>query len=442
MDLNDIIESIEPGAEIELQDKPFINELRKGNLTDFIVGKTKDELLSSLETLAYLNMNADIVINRILWIIGEKRKTFYNCFVQPPWSHGYKLKPNDNYFFVQNMKKRGKRFNKFELFATIHVPDFDSIVRVNNLEYFKFMCKKYKSNIDNLCQDTLFKTNNMEMIIHAIEVGFKFCGNLNSAGNYSYEVLKFACDNFKHLKNGICQSCIDANNLEGLKYAIDDTVFNLYLSSCNDLETVKFLHDSGYMEICIYNYVGFNASPEVFKFMINNGYRFDDYNLQTIEMAECLMKNNIPFSNEMTEWVARAAKYDVLKFLIENKAPFEFDILCEEIACNDDFEMLKFIIENNYYLYPNNIGDKTIPPVICDEAARVGNVEMFKYLLDLGCNPTDRAINLACCNSKVEMVKYLCENGYKLESYLWDSCGNKDIKKLLKKYKCPIKTDS
>jgi ankyrin repeat protein len=104
--------------------------------------------------------------------------------------------------------------------------------------------------------------------------------------------------------------------------------------------------------------------------------------------------------------------------------------------------MLKFIIENNYYLYPNNIGDKTISPVLCDEAARVGNVEMFEYLLDLGCNPTDRAINLACCNSKVKMVKYLCKNGYKLESYLWDSCGNKDIKKLLKKYKCPIKTDS
>jgi hypothetical protein len=60
MDLYEIINSIEPGVKVNI-DKPFINEL--DNLPFFVNGKTIEELHLALETLVFLNRNADIVLD-------------------------------------------------------------------------------------------------------------------------------------------------------------------------------------------------------------------------------------------------------------------------------------------------------------------------------------------------------------------------------------------
>ena len=81
------------------------------------------------------------------------------------------------------MKERGTYFNRFELLASYDQPIFNRIVKTNNTEYFKLMCKKYKKKIDRIDLSTLYITNNIEIIKHAVEVGFKFYGKPLTTGN-------------------------------------------------------------------------------------------------------------------------------------------------------------------------------------------------------------------------------------------------------------------
>ena len=383
------------------------------------------------------------MVDRILWIIGEKRKTFYEHFVQPPWSSGYKLKPNDNYFFVQEMKKRGKKFNMFELFATFHKPDFYSIVKTGNLEYFKFMCKKYKSQISSLDPDLLFRTNNIKLIKYAVKMKFELKGALYSAGLYTFEVLKYACDSdFKFSRSKICQSCVDHNNLKNLKYAIDDSVSELSIHAENDLEMIKFLHFSNLLDGDeVYPY--YEPEFEIVKFLIDNGYKYPSSCIKDIKVAEFMLKNGIKFDEDMCECVADKRRYEVMKFMVDNGGLFKFAAICHAIANNNDLAELKFVVDNKYDLLPGNIGGNTMPDDICDNAIKHGNFEMLSYLVELGYSYTSSSLEIACYNNNPLMVEHLHKNGCELTSDLWVVCRDskdrkyKEIRHILKKLKCP-----
>jgi ankyrin repeat protein len=131
-----------------------------------------------------------------------------------------------------------------------------------------------------------------------------------------------------------------------------------------------------------------------------------------------LIKNNI-IENQKSAltWAVKEAYFDMVKYLVENGANINNDILHQTVSrtyiYQTHIEIVDYLIKHGADI--NKIDEYMgYTPLCC--AIHHGCLEMVKYLIENGANTNNNNLHIACRYNHFEIVKYLVELGVDVNS--------------------------
>ena len=270
------------------------------------------------------------------------------------------------------------------------------------------------------------KNGNLEMIKYLHENGCPWdahtCAEAASFG--SLEMLKYLHENGCPWDDETTEFASEFNNIECLKYAhengcpIYDKIFLDSLKNKN-FEIFKyatennFPFDNGLVimgfitelinEVLVYGNFDFA------KCLIENGYKYYDYNLWLC-CYSAKKQNNQDFLNfalpicsrdsSLCVECAGVGDVGILKFLIENGCDIDENEIMSQAAFNRETDCLKYLHKLNI---PWNVET-------CNSAIKIDNIANLKYLHENGCPWDESCISKAMEWRSHWCLKYLLDN--------------------------------
>lgn len=311
-----------------------------------------------------------------------------------------------------------------ELHKLYHKPNVDSAVLHDDFKLVKYMINQYEvstvasinaiinGNLDMfeylVILNKLNKSASLYTVIHNRYNIFKYMisnklyihmSTLRHAvelGNY--KLVKFLCKNkhiYKHINYISCKNviaCIRNNHVKTLKYlisigelegyGIDDArdIIHTAIESCN-IEIIKLI------------------IPGFDKRYIDTNYIIDVVKKNNVEVIKTLYELGVLFDNQIINVAAKLGHMNMVEYL-------------KSLGFKISGHIFTTLLISGNNAIDNFIGDDDmiILPDTLDVAARVGHLQMLKWLCEKGYKFTEKTLDLAIQHQQLEVVKFLIEN--------------------------------
>lgn len=269
------------------------------------------------------------------------------------------------------------------------------------------------------------KLENMKLL-H--QIGFeKDISICQIAACYGFlECLKFAHKNGYPWDNSICSIAIENYNLNCLKYAHEngcDFDSNYISRAVGNLEMLKYIHANGgqfdirFIDNCLKlggsKYGNYHLALPSFKYAHENNFPIDPtsfsikvfgiFKNQNYEFIKYLIENNFEYP-EKSLWhccyLAKSDNIDFYNFAI-SKCSRDKGIILSVLKEKKNRDFLNFIIEH----------DCELDEEVFASAVYFGEINLLKYLYEKGC-PWDEQTSLNAVKlGNLQYLKYAIENG-------------------------------
>lgn len=206
-------------------------------------------------------------------------------------------------------------------------------------------------------------------------------------------------------------------------------------------EIVKLLVENGASVNLIHEYLG-EYPKQPLSVSCANGY---------LEMVIYLVEHGADVTLNYNDALIKSAQYghlDIVKYLVNNDAPINYEEVVDDTVCRDYETPLEASVDNNYieivsYLIENGANNNNGS---LNYATKHGNMKIVVLLMENGFRENNYAKNVAlitaCNGGFFDIVKYLVENGAdinyssirrRIVSPLIEACikGNIEIAKYL-----------
>lgn len=381
--------------------------------------RTIDELLESIITYSYLNLDSKKVIDSLIWKLGGDEGWFNKFF----------MKDNDKYILRKDIDK--VHYNELSrYFNKRHYPE-ELNIRFTLINHYRV---SYFGNHRLLqwMKDNKTKFDSMDMAMsilgnHETDT-YKLLyswGCLWDSASTTIAVIKGLLDVFIWLRNNGCplnenilEIACKYGRLDMVKYLSKDHELNLWMPS---YATANGAFGNNYHERII---------DEIYGIFFDDTYNLDTQTTQHFEVLKWLKSIDCPWNEYTTHNAAKYGDLGMLKWLKDNECPFGKTIVTSAVE-GDNFEMLKWLVESENYAFDHWSSA---------EAVKNNNFDILKWLVDKGCPMNTYASVYAARNGNFEILKWVVSNGSEMSEETMACAtggGHFDIVKWLKSEGCP-----
>ena len=238
-------------------------------------------------------------------------------------------------------------------------------------------------------------TNDHIDCFNTILTNMKFCKNDIEELLYDFKNHQSCIDRkIKSKSYMYVYQCVKDNNVQMLKYyhenGNDTHISHIkYYITNTTLDIIKYILDT-----CI------SLEPEI----TDGNYLIDaiDNETDTLEIVKCLINNNFYMGHKTTQKAVKNNNYEVLNYLISKNCPIKSPSTWSAVRRNN-YNMLKYLHE---------VLNVELDKCCIQKAIFINNREIFYYLLDNGATCNNCYMNYTISGSyNIELVKYAIEHG-------------------------------
>lgn len=247
-----------------------------------------------------------------------------------------------------------------------------------------------------------------------------------------------------------------ANKAHSSYYTINDAVktdntrildmmkiYNYSMSPSSDTvhncskQVIKWLHDNNYrFNRNVLEEAALTGNLEIMKELYSYGYRFiPEYSTGDTYANAIKSKDKNKDFEETIKWLDSFYEGSIYSLKREYKGNRLINIKMYVAATEiNDFELLKDIYEKYSHL-------ESMPNNMLSHAAKIGNLEMMKWLYEKGYKYDVNTFDYACRNNNIDIIKWLLSIGCPFGKYTFSNAMthmNKDIIILLRNNGCPF----